>query len=117
MPKVRLIVWFVMGLAFCVHVSPAQRNINPLQDRLEPVAQQNPNVASPACVACRDNCVNRREQCKNLACTHAGGKNKGPQCDTQNNPNWDGQRFQNELKACTDQEIACKNQCQAGACR
>src|SRR5579864_748291 len=84
--------------AICLGAS-AQRTPSLDHDYLEGIAQQNPNLASPACKACRDTCVNRREQCKSLACTHAGGKNKGPQCDTGNNPAWNQQRFESELKA------------------
>jgi len=93
----------------------AQKTPSLKHDYLDGVAQQ--GVASPGCRACRDNCVNRREQCKNLACTHAGGRNKGPQCDTGGNPNWNQKRFEDELKACTENEKGCWSQCDAGACR
>lgn len=101
--------------AICLGAS-AQSSPNFDHDYLERV-QQNPNLASPGCQACRNSCVNHREQCKSLACSHAGGKNKGVQCDTGGNPGWNQQRFENELKACTENEKTCWNQCEGGACR
>jgi ribosomal protein L37AE/L43A len=57
---------------------------------------QNPQLASPACQACRNACVSKRETCKSWACSHAGGKNKGAQCDSVVNQTV----FISELKAC-----------------
>ncbi len=79
---------------------------------LKPVTQ-NPQLASPACVACRNQCVNTREQCKSSACTRSGGKNRGPACDGVQNQ----QVFTDGLKACENQEKTCWDQCAAGACR
>ena len=113
-----LAVLLTIALTLFVPTLSAQTKTPSLNhDHLEGVAQQNPNLASPACQACRNNCVNRREQCKSWACSHAGGTNKGVQCDTAGNKNWNQQRFENELKACTDQERTCWATCDKGACR
>jgi hypothetical protein len=73
-------------------------------------------IETPACTACIDTCAKIREQCKNLACTNAGGTNKGAQCDTGGNPA-NQQRFESELKACKDQEWRCSRGCSVRECK
>lgn len=76
--------------------------------------QTNPQLASPACKACRDNCVGARERCKTSACKSNGGQDQGPAAckDVKNQKG-----FERALKACEDHETACWNQCAAGACK
>jgi len=70
--------------------------------------------ASPACQACRDNCVQRRTNCQFKACSDAGGKNNGARCDNAVHPD----QFQAGLQRCYVQEKQCWSQCDATvACR
>jgi hypothetical protein len=69
--------------------------------------------ASDVCVKCRNSCVDVRERCKVQACQNSGGKPEAASCrDVKNQKLWiDG------LKACSDQEGLCKDQCEKGACK
>jgi hypothetical protein len=75
---------------------------------------QNPNLESPVCKSCRDQCVSARVRCKSQVCKNNGGQDNGPNaCINVKNQ----QGFVDGLKACETQEAACWNQCQAGACK
>ena len=75
--------------------------------------QQNPNLASPGCKACRDHCVQAREHCRTQACVHSGGKDRNAgACDGGNQ-----QAYANEAQGCYKNELACNDSCQKGACK
>jgi hypothetical protein len=86
-------------------VSPALH----INDFLEPIQAK----AGPGCQACRDNCVQRRENCKYQACSDAGGTNKGVQCENVRYQ----EKFIQALKQCENAERACWVSCDASACR
>jgi hypothetical protein len=77
-----------------------------------PAASNGP-YASEVCQKCRNACVDARERCKVEACKRAGGKPGPSSCsDVKNQKLWvDG------LKACSDGEGTCKDQCENGACK
>ena len=72
-----------------------------------------PQIASPACASCRDNCVNQRESCKRQACERSGGKNAQSSCGGVKNQ----KVFSDGLAACSNAEGVCKDRCNAGPCR
>ena len=76
---------------------------------------QNPQLASPACVACRDSCVKAREQCKDGVCRSQGMERDTPQACKGTPRNQ--KAFEDGLRACETQEKACWAQCDKGACR
>jgi hypothetical protein len=78
-------------------------------DFLEPIQAK----AGPGCQACRDNCVQRRENCKYQACSDAGGANKAVQCENVGDQN----KFIEGLKKCESAERDCWARCDASACR
>ncbi len=76
---------------------------------------QNPQLASAACVACRDSCAKASEQCKDGVCRSQGMQPDTPQAckGTPRDPN----AYVDGLKACDTREKACWDQCDKSACK
>lgn len=71
-------------------------------------------IASQTCVSCLDRCVDARVQCIGSVCQIHGGYSNGPNACTQITRNQD--TFGKDLGICSQNEVTCKNQCQAAGC-
>jgi len=96
--------WILVAVVFLLSAGVIQQ----IAFTASPVKAQ---VASKACVACLDRCVQIRESCRSQACARAGGKDRNAgACDGGN-----AQVYSDGARACGNQEVACKNQCQSTA--
>jgi hypothetical protein len=83
----------------------------------EPTSQDSPAlfaVDAQACNACNDRCVQARENCRAMACAHAGGKSRNASACDGGNPDV----YAKEAQGCSNREVACKNSCtNSAACK
>jgi hypothetical protein len=71
-------------------------------------------VDAQACNACNDRCVQARENCRALACAHAGGKSRNASACDGGNPDV----YAKEAQKCSNTEVTCKNGCtNSAACK
>ncbi len=102
----------VFGAAGLVMTTEAQESTGPGRFN-ELVTSAQPGAATPACAACRNSCVDRRESCKQQACSAAGGRNAAGSCEDVKNASL----YSTRLQSCSVQENACWDACERGACK